>query len=118
MKPGNVGSKLKAERIQGKLKAERIQSKLAPRRVEALLAEVPGWEVAEDGRSLRRVYELPTLRAAGLLVQLAMEIGEAAGQVPDVELRYLEVTLTVAGSANDGLAESDFRLARMIDARP
>jgi len=118
MKPGNVRSKLKAERIQEKLKAERIQSKLGTGRIDELLAEVPGWEVAEDGRSLRRVYELPTLRAAGLFVQLATEVGEAAGQVPDVDLRYLEVTLTVAGAANEGLAETDFRLARMLDGRP
>jgi pterin-4a-carbinolamine dehydratase len=117
MQPGNIRSKLKAERIQDKLKAERIQSKLEVPRLEELLAEVPGWAVGEDGRSLRRVYELPTLRAAGLFVQLATEIGEAAGQVPDVDLRYLEVTLTVAGPANDGIAETDFQLARMLDGR-
>ena len=117
MKPGNVRSKLKAERIQEKLKAERIQSKLGTGRIDELLAEVPGWEVGEDGHSLRRVYELPTLRAAGLFVQLATEVGEAAGQVPDIDLRYLEVTLTVAGSGNEGVTETDFRLARMLDGR-
>lgn len=37
------------------------------------------WEVGEGGRSLRRVDELPSLRAAALLVHLVTEIGEAPG---------------------------------------
>lgn len=115
LKAERIQDKLKAERIQDKLKAERIQSKLGAARVRELLAQVPGWRVGEDGRSLRRVYELPTLRAAGLFVQLALEIGEAAGQVPSVDLRHLEVTLTVPGSGNEGIAEPDFQLARMLD---
>lgn len=117
MQPGNVRSKLKAERIQEKLKAERIQSKLGVARLGELFAELPGWGLGEDGRSLCRVYELPTLRAATLFVQLAIEIGEAAGHVPDVDLRHLEVTLSVAGSGNEGIAETDFELARMLDCR-
>jgi pterin-4a-carbinolamine dehydratase len=103
MQPGNVRSKLKAERIQEKLKAERIQSKLGVARLGELFAELPGWWVGDDGRSLLRVYELPTLRAAG--------------HVPDVDLRHLEVTLKVAGSGNEGIAETDFELARMLDCR-
>lgn len=115
--PESIQSKLKAERIQEELKAERIQSKLAAPRLAELLAEAPGWEVGEDGRSLRRVYRFPTPRAAGLFAQLAAEVGAADGRTPSVHLRAPEVLLTVCGDARDGLGEADFRLARRFDGR-
>lgn len=115
--PESIQSKLKAERIQEKLKAERIQSKLERPRLEELLAEVPDWQVVEDGRSLRRAYRFPSPRAAALFVQLAAEVGEASGRVPRVELRHPEVVLTVGGAEGEGVAEADFRLARGMDGR-
>lgn len=117
LKAERIQSKLKAERIQEKLKAERIQSKLdAPRLVE-LLAEVPGWEIGEDGRSLRRGYRFPTPSAAGLFAQLAAEVGAANGRTPSVHLRAPEVLLTVPADPKDGIGEADFRLARRLDGR-
>lgn len=117
LKAERIQEKLKAERIQEKLKAERIQSKLEAARLEELLAQVPEWQVGEDGRSLRRAFRFPSPRAAALFVQLATEVGEAFGRMPKVQLRHPEVVLTVAGADREGIAEADFRLARRIDGR-
>lgn len=111
-------SKLKPERIQESLEEERIQSRLKPERIQALLAEVPGWSVGEDAGSLTRTYEFPTVRAAGLFVRLVAEIGESAGYLPDVDLRYLEVTVTIHTREDDGLFDLDFAVARILDSRP
>lgn len=117
LKAERIQSKLKAERIQSQLKAERIQSQLKAERIQALLVQVPGWSVAGDGASLTRTYELPTLQAAALFVQLVAAIGEATGYMPDVDLRYLEVELRVATGTDDGLTELDFDVARVLDSR-
>ena len=112
-----IHSKLKAERIQSKLKAERIQSKLEAARLAELLAEVPGWEIGEDGRSLRRVYRFPTPRTAALFAQLAIEAGSVDGRSPGVHLRHPEVAVTLPAVPEEGIAEADFRLARQLDGR-
>jgi 4a-hydroxytetrahydrobiopterin dehydratase len=117
LKAERIQSKLKAERIQERLKAERIQSQLKAERIQALLSEVPGWEVGEDGASLTRTYDLPSLRASGLFVQLVLKIGEQTGYVPEIAVRYLEVTLTIATAHNEGLTELDFDVARALDSR-
>lgn len=115
--PQTLQAKLKAERIQNKLKAERIQSKLKAERIQFLLEEVPGWEPSEDARSLQRTYHLPTLQASGLFVQLVLAIGEADGNVPEITVRHLEVTVDILTSQQEGVTEIDFNLARLIDSR-
>jgi 4a-hydroxytetrahydrobiopterin dehydratase len=117
MAEAQISEQLKAERIEAKLKAERIQSQLKAERIQALLSDVPGWEVGEDGASLTRTYDLPSLRAAGLFVQLVLEMGEQTGYVPAIGVRYLEVTLTIATARNEGLTELDFDVARVLDSR-
>lgn len=107
-----------AERIQAQLEEGRIQSRLKPERIQALLAEVPGWSADEDTGSLTRTYEFPTVRAAGLFVQLAAEIGDGMGYVPEVDLRSRAVTVTITSSQEDGLFELDFNVARILDSRP
>jgi len=112
LRPERIGSKLKSERVQTRLKPERVQTRLRPERIQAQLEELPGWELAGDGRALERTYLFPTIRAAVAFVALVAEIGEAEGYVPGVELRHLEVTLRVATNAEGGVTELDFDLAR------
>ena len=45
---------LKSERVQSRLKPERLQTKLRPERIQARLEELPGWDLAGDGRALER----------------------------------------------------------------
>lgn len=110
-------TKLKAERIQEKLKAERIQEKLEAERIQQRLAMLPGWQTSREGSALRKVFELPTLRAATLFVSLVAEVGEAAGFVPVIRMHYLEVTLVIDTDRKEGLTELDFDLAEVFSLR-
>ena len=112
LRPERIGSKLKSERVQTRLKPERVQTRLRPERIQAQLEELPGWQLAGDGRALGRTYLFPTIRAAVAFVALVAEIGEAEGYVPDVDLRHLEVTLWVATSTEVGVTELDFDVAQ------
>jgi 4a-hydroxytetrahydrobiopterin dehydratase len=117
LRPERIGSKLKSERVQTRLKPERVQTRLRPERIQAQLADLPGWELADDGQALERTYLFPTIRAAVAFVALVAEIGDAEGYVPDVDLRHLEVTLQVATRAEAGVTELDFDVARLFDQR-
>ena len=115
LKPERVQQELKSERVDSQLKSERVQARMKPERIQAGLKEMPGWELAGDGRALGRTYLFPTIRAAVAFVALVAEIGEAEGYVPDVDLRHLEVTLRVATSTGAGVTELDFDVARRLD---
>jgi pterin-4a-carbinolamine dehydratase len=115
--PDNLQSKLKAERIQEKLKAERIQEKLKAERIQDRLSEVPGWQPGKRGLALTRTYDVPSIRAAGLLAQLMLEIGEALGYIPRVAVNHLEVTVTVRTSEKAGITDLDFDFVRALDSR-
>lgn len=116
LRPERLGAQLKSERVQSRLKPERVQTRLRPKRIQAQLEELPGWELAGDGRVLERTYLFPTLRAAVAFVALVAEIGDAEGYVPDVDLRHLEVTLRVATSTGAGVTELDFDVAQRFDS--
>jgi len=108
-------TKLKAERIQEKLKAERIQEKLKAERIQQRLAMLPGWQTAREESALRRVFVLPTIRAATLFVSLVAEIGEGAGFIPVIRMHYLEVTLVIDTDRKEGLTDLDFDLAEVFN---
>lgn len=97
---------LKAERIQQPLKAERIQERMA---------EIPGWSANEDDTALTRTYELPTLRGAGLFVELALEAAATTGVAPEIDVRGCEVTVRVATAPGKGITDLDFDWAKLLD---
>lgn len=117
LRPERLGDQLRPERLGERLQAERIQSRLKAERIQHMLADLPGWEAAEDGGALERTYLFPTLRAAVAFVALVAETGEANGYVPDIDLRHLEVTLRVSTHAGAGLTALDFEAARLFDQR-
>lgn len=43
--------------------------------------------------------------------------GGADGHVPAIDVRYLEVTLTIATARNEGLTKLDFDVAQVLDSR-
>ena len=113
-----VSERLKAERIQERLKAERIQEPLAAARIRERLAELSGWSPSRNGQALQKTFLLPTLSAAALFVLLVYELGEAAGFVPAVDARYLEVTLRISTRRGSGVTDLDFDLAHLFQLTP
>lgn len=89
---------------------------LAPDRVKAMLADVPGWELAEDGKSIRRRFKLKNFKAALALVNKAGEVAEAEGHHPDIRLGWGYAEFKMWTHSIGGLHENDFIMASKINA--
>lgn len=118
LKAERIQSKLKAERIQERLKAERIQDPLKAERIQERLADIPGWSLDEERAALVRTYDLPSLRSAGLFVELALAVGETTGYAPRIDVRGREVTVRVATAPGSGVSELDFDWVELLDGSP
>jgi pterin-4a-carbinolamine dehydratase len=117
MPQAQASEPLNAERIRSKLKAERIQEPLKAERIQQRLAAIPGWAATEDHTALVRTYDLPSLRAAGLFVELVLAMGEATGYVPAIDVRGSEVTVRVATAPGSGIGAVDFEWVELLDGR-
>ena len=82
--------------------------------IAPLLAQLKGWEVAQD-RRLRKSYRFPNWVKAQAFVVGAGEIAEAEGHHPDLLLRWGRVGAEIFTHTIDGLTESDFILAAKLD---
>lgn len=79
---------------------------------EALLALVPGWEMAEDGKSLRWRRRFRSFAEAVAFLNRVAALAESEGHHPDIRLhsyRWLELELSTHSLG--GLSENDFILA-------
>jgi 4a-hydroxytetrahydrobiopterin dehydratase len=86
---------------------------------ERYLGQVPGWELADDARLLRRTFRLANFREALAFVHGVGELAEAEGHHPDLHLTgYRTVTIEMWTHAVGGLTENDFILAAKIDQVP
>jgi|GEM_PF-1180133 len=87
---------------------------LSAAEVRTRAAELPGWELDEDGTVLRRTYRLAHLPAAILAVHIA-QIQDELNHHSDLLLGYdsLAVTLTTH-AAGARITEADFELAHRI----
>lgn len=80
--------------------------------------ELPGWLTARRDSALEWTSGLPTHRTAAAFVALVVEIGEAGGYVPELDLKGLEVMLRVATDGEEGLTELDFDVAGLFERSP
>ncbi|MFI1091135.1 4a-hydroxytetrahydrobiopterin dehydratase [Streptomyces sp. NPDC020917] len=89
---------------------------LSRKEIEDRLAELPGWELSEDGTALARTYRLDHLPAAILLLHIA-GIQAELNHHADLTLGYntLAVSLTTH-AAGAQLTAKDFDLATRIQA--
>ena len=87
---------------------------LSEEEVARRLPSLVGWH-REDG-ALRRTFALSDFRAAIAFVNKVADEAEALDHHPDIDIRYDHVTLTLVTHDEGGLTESDFDLARRVDA--
>lgn len=79
---------------------------LPPERVRELLAEVPGWELAGDGRKLVRAWRAKDFVAALAFFGRVTGVAEAEDHHPDLHLtNYRDVRLELSTHAAGGLTE-------------
>ena len=92
---------------------------LDPAAARGLQGQVPGWSIADDGRSLRREWVARDFAAAAEFFREVATVAEAEGHHPDFHLTgYRRVAIDLKTHAVGGLTENDFILAAKIDAIP
>ncbi len=89
---------------------------LTPSECAGYLAEVPDWELRNDGRIVARRFRFPDYRTALAFTNAVSALAEDTWHHPELVLGwgYCEVSLTTRKIG--GLHESDFVMAARIDA--
>jgi len=82
--------------------------------INALLAQLDGWEVAEE-HHLRKTYKFKDFVQALAFVNRVGAIAEEQGHHPDIHLTWGSVRLEIWTHKINGLTESDFVFAAKAD---
>jgi 4a-hydroxytetrahydrobiopterin dehydratase len=83
--------------------------------VREALETVPGWTLAEDGKSIRRRFEFADFSEAFGFMSRAALAAETLDHHPGWSNVYKTVSVTLATHDAGGLTELDFRLAAKMN---
>ena len=73
-----------------------------------LLPQVPGWEVAEEGRALVRTFTFPDYHRTMAFVNALAWIAHREDHHPDLSVHYGRVVVRFSTHDAGGLTENDF----------
>lgn len=85
-------------------------------RVEQLLAQVPGWQVTDDGKTIFRRFEFKGFYKTMAFINAMAWIANQEGHHPDFEAGYNFCLIHFTTHAIDGLSENDFICAAKVNA--
>ncbi|MEK8070460.1 4a-hydroxytetrahydrobiopterin dehydratase [Rhodococcoides navarretei] len=77
-------------------------------------ARLTEWTVVE--KSITRIVELTSFRAAIEVVNRVADAAEEADHHPDIDIRWRTLAFTLSTHSAGGLTQKDVDLARRIDA--
>ena len=80
-----------------------------------MLKEVPGWELANDGKAIKRRFKFKNFKTALAFVNKAGDIAEAEGHHPDITFGWGYAEFLLWTHAIGGLHENDFIMASKIN---
>ena len=80
------------------------------------LKEIPGWEILEEERKIKREFKFKDFRSAMAFANKVADLAEAEQHHPNFYIFYNRVTLELWTHAIGGLSENDFIMAAKIDA--
>lgn len=83
--------------------------------IKALLAQVPGWELTVDGKSIHRRFTFPNFITALAFVTKVGGIAEMENHHPDMTLGWGYAGCKLWTHAIGGLHENDFIMASKIN---
>ena len=83
---------------------------------EAMLPQVPGWELAEDAKSIHRRFEFKGFYKTMSFVNAMAWIANAENHHPDFTTGYNYCDVTFTTHAIDGLSDNDFICAAKVNA--
>lgn len=88
---------------------------LTPEEISTALAEVASWELADDGKSIRRVFTFRNFSEAfGFMSRVALA-AEKMDHHPDWTNVYRTVDVRLNTHDAGGLTELDFKLAKTMN---
>jgi len=82
---------------------------------ELMLPSVPGWQLSDDARQLRRSFTFENFVEAQLFAVAAGEISEDQGHHPDIAYGWGYCTITFYTHKIGGLHENDFIMAAKVN---
>jgi len=93
--------------------------KLTSAQAQEQLGVLAAWSLTDDGRRIRKDWEVKNFRAGMDFLNRVAEVAEQEGHHPDVHLEgYRHVWIEIWTHAIGGLSENDFILAAKIDQLP
>lgn len=91
------------------------REKLDDAAVASALEELPGWELAADGRSIRRVFTFRNFSEAFAFMTRVALAAEKMDHHPDWSNVYKTVDVTLNTHDAGGLTDLDMTLARKMN---
>lgn len=83
------------------------------------MAKLPGWELTDRGRRIRKEWVVRNFAAGMDFLRRVADLAEREWHHPDVHLEgYRQVRIEITTHAIEGLSENDFILAAKIDRLP
>jgi len=79
------------------------------------MAQVLGWELSQDAKSISRLYDFPSYAAGVEFVNRVAKMADEEKHHPDIELQYKKVRVRYTTHAAGGLSENDFICAAKAD---
>lgn len=89
---------------------------LSRERAHALLAQVPGWRIAEGGDSIRREFRFKGFNRTLSFINAMAWVANRQGHHPDFDAGYDYCHVTFTTHAIRGLSENDFICAFRLNA--
>nr|WP_241696965.1 4a-hydroxytetrahydrobiopterin dehydratase [Mariprofundus sp. KV] len=83
---------------------------------ELLLIDIPGWQLSDDARQLRRSFTFKTFVDAQLFAATVGELSEEEGHHPDIAYGWGYCTITFYTHKIGGLHENDFIMAAKVNS--
>jgi len=89
---------------------------LERKHVQELLAQVPEWQPADDGKSISRLFRFDNFHQTMAFVNALAWIAHQEDHHPDLEVGYNRCAVRYSTHAAQGLTLNDFICAARIDA--
>ena len=90
--------------------------KMEREEAEKMLAEIPGWELADDALSIKRRFEFKGFYRCMAFINAMAWVANSEDHHPDFSAGYNYCEVTFTTHAIDGLSENDFICAAKLNA--
>jgi 4a-hydroxytetrahydrobiopterin dehydratase len=90
--------------------------KISPEQAQTLLMALSGWRLTNEGRRIRKDWQMRNFVAGMAFFNRVAELAEAEGHHPDLHLEgYRNAWIELWTHSIGGLSENDFIMAAKID---